>query len=172
MVILTYNNVTYECSVALKGADYIHLLNDAGIMTAAFDGVVDFSAFKLVEGTYTEPLSDDDCHVAVFREDGTLAKGGHRCRDIMPNRVTVLPESGVALADNTLYIIPKGKPVGVHTFTPPSNGWCHGTFYTGATPVISFSNSSFMGALPDFEADCMYEFDVLNGVWAFAEVIE
>ena len=82
MATVTYNGESYSCATAIKGDDYIHLLNDAGIMCAAFDGITDFSLFEITDGAWTDPKSHNDCHVAVIREDGTIAAGGHTCRDI------------------------------------------------------------------------------------------
>lgn len=82
MATVTYLGESYECSVALKGANYIHLLDAKGYLTAAFDGVSDFSGFTISGGNWTTPASDDNCHLAVIREDGTIGKGSHKCSDI------------------------------------------------------------------------------------------
>lgn len=79
---LVYLEQTYDCATAIKGDDYIHLLDDNGCMVASFDGITDFSEFTLQNGTYTSPTADHDCYVAVMRDDGTLGKGGHTCADI------------------------------------------------------------------------------------------
>lgn len=82
MASLTYLGDSYECSKAIKGADYIHLLDEHGNMVASFDGISDFSGFALSGCDYTVPTTDDNCFVAVVREDGTIGKGSHRCSDI------------------------------------------------------------------------------------------
>lgn len=82
MATVYYLNESYECSVALKGANYLHLLDANGRMIAAFDGVSDFSGFTISGGSWTVPASDDDCYLAVIREDGTIGKGSHRCSDV------------------------------------------------------------------------------------------
>ena len=82
MATVTYINENYECSVALKGANYIHLLDEGGYLIAAFDGITDFSGFMISGDSWTTPASDDDCHIAVIREDGTIGKGSHRCSDV------------------------------------------------------------------------------------------
>lgn len=171
MAILTYLNTEYVCDTAIKGTDYIHLVDAEGCMIAAFDGITDFSAFSISDGDFTDAMDHNDCYVAVIREDGTVAKGGHKCRDIAPVQVAELPESGTALADDALYVIPAEAPVDTYVFAPPASGWCHGTFYTGTAPAITFASGSFLGEAPDFEASKLYEFDVMNGVWAFAEVV-
>lgn len=82
MATVTYLGESYECSVALKGANYIHLLDANGGMIASFDGITDFSGFAISGGSWTVPASDDDCYLAVIREDGTIGKGGHKCSDV------------------------------------------------------------------------------------------
>lgn len=84
MPTLKYLGGTFECAVAIKGNDYIHLLDESGIMVAAFDNIKDFSQFTLTNGGYTSPTADHDCYLAVIRDDGTIAKGGHKCSDVLP----------------------------------------------------------------------------------------
>lgn len=79
-----------------------------------------------------------------------------------------LPTTGTALTPNTMYMI--STSVGTYSFTPPATGWAHGFFETGATVDISFSGSA-IGKIPVFKPNTKYEFDVLNGTWAFAEVL-
>ena len=87
---------------------------------------------------------------------------------VKPNTATALPDSGTALTANTIYAV--ADAVGTYAFTPPSSGWAHGTFTTGASVSVSFSGT-FMGTAPTIEASKTYEFDVLNGVWAVQEVV-
>lgn len=82
MASLTYLGMTYDCVTAIKGADYIHLLDADGNMVVSFDGISDFSGFTLSGCEYTEPAADEDCFVAIVREDGTIGKGSHKCSDI------------------------------------------------------------------------------------------
>ena len=82
MATVTYLGESYECSVALKGANYIHLLDVNGRMIAAFDGVSNFSGFSISGGNWTVPAPDDNCYLAVIREDGTIGKGSHKCSDV------------------------------------------------------------------------------------------
>ena len=84
-----------------------------------------------------------------------------------PITTTILPDSGTALANNTIYNV----AVRTYTFTPPTTGWAHGKFTTASSSVsVSFSGT-FMGAAPTIEASKTYEFDVLDGVWAIQEVV-
>ena len=82
MATVIYLNETYECAVAFKGADYIHLVDATGEMVASFDGITNFSGFIISNGSWTTPKTDDDCYLAVIREDGTIGKGGHKCSDV------------------------------------------------------------------------------------------
>ena len=85
-----------------------------------------------------------------------------------PITTTILPDSGTALANNTIYNV--AVTVNTYAFTPPSTGWAHGKFTTGTNVSVSFSGT-FMGAAPTIEASKTYEFDVFNGVWAVQEVV-
>lgn len=85
-----------------------------------------------------------------------------------PITTTILPDSGTALANNTIYNV--AVTVGIYAFTPPAIGWAHGKFTTGTNVSVSFSGT-FMGAAPTIEASKTYEFDVFNGVWAVQEVV-
>ena len=89
MPTLVYLEQSYDCTTAIKGDDYIRLLDDSGCLVASFDGISDFSAFTLRNGSYTSPTPDHDCYVAVIRDDGTFGKGGHRCSEIVPKSVAV-----------------------------------------------------------------------------------
>lgn len=82
MATVTYLGENYSCSVALKGENYIHLLDSGGYLIAAFDGITNFSGFTISSGSWTTPASDDHCYLAVIREDGTIGKGSHRCSDV------------------------------------------------------------------------------------------
>lgn len=82
MPTLKYLDEVFDCATAIKGADYIHLLDDNGVMVAAFDAITDFSAFALENGSYVSPTADHSCKVAVIRDDGTIGVGGHTCEDI------------------------------------------------------------------------------------------
>lgn len=83
MATVTFLGESYECATALKGADYIHLLDANGDMTAAFDGVTDFSLFGISGGSFTTPTAESDCYLAVVKDDGTTGKGGHKCCDLV-----------------------------------------------------------------------------------------
>lgn len=82
MATVSYQDITIECATALKGIDFVHLLDESGTMIAAFDGVSDFSGFSITGGSWVTPADPHECYVAVLREDGSIAAGGHRCCDL------------------------------------------------------------------------------------------
>lgn len=82
MAVVTFLNNSIECATALKGNDYIHLLDADGVMIAAIDGITDFTGFAISGGKWTTPTAEHNCYLAVLRDDGTIGKGGHRCCDL------------------------------------------------------------------------------------------
>ena len=85
-----------------------------------------------------------------------------------PITTTILPDSGTALANNTIYNV--AVAVRTYAFTPPATGWAHGKFTTGTSVSVSFAGT-FLGTAPTIEASKTYEFDVYNGVWVVQEVV-
>lgn len=88
------------------------------------------------------------------------------------NELTQLPESGTALTENRIYNIPMSSPIGNYTFIAPANGgWAHGIFKTAGSGTRSFdSGAKFIGGDKPTKANTVYEFDVIDNIWAFAEV--
>jgi hypothetical protein len=97
MATVTHMGVEYLCAKALKGPDYVHLLNEHEKMIVAFDGVSDFSGFSITDGDWITPTPDNECYLAVVKDDGTVGKGDHRCSDI-PTKLTSL--SDVVVCDS------------------------------------------------------------------------
>lgn len=91
MAVVTHLGVEYPCSKALKGEDYVRLLGADGAMIVAFNGVTDFTAFSITGGTWSTPTADNNCYLAVVKDDGTIGKGDHRCSDI-PMKLASLPD--------------------------------------------------------------------------------
>ena len=89
MATVTHMNVDYICATAIKGDDYVHLLNEDGEMTVAFDGITNFSDFSIKNGKWTTPTPEEDCYVAVVKDDGEMGKGNHICSDIRTGIVSV-----------------------------------------------------------------------------------
>ena len=83
MAIVKHFDKEYSCTTAIKGNDYVHLLNENGKMIVAFDGVSDFSSFSITDGSWATPTPENNCYVAVIKDDGTIGKGGHRCCDVV-----------------------------------------------------------------------------------------
>lgn len=96
MPTLVYKEKSFDCATAIKGNDYIRLLDTNDCLVASFDGISDFSAFTLSGGEYTEPTPAHDCYLAVIRDDGTFARGGHRCSDIVPRSKLVTVPIGTS----------------------------------------------------------------------------
>ena len=99
MPTVTYNSETFTCTTALKGADFIHLLDASGNMITAFDGVADFSGFYISDGDWTSPTSVDLCSVAVIEDDGTVGESSFALNDFL-TKGSVTPASiGAAALD-------------------------------------------------------------------------
>ena len=113
---VTYLGTTYPCAKALKGDDYIHLLDSNGVLIVAFDGIKDFSGFT-IDTDWTAPTPNNECYIAVIGDDGVVRKGGHRCCDIpfadveeidideLPTKdsTNLVTSGGVYAAFNALY---------------------------------------------------------------------
>lgn len=82
MAVVNHLGVEYPCSTALKGTDYVRLLNADGKMIVAFEGVTNFSAFTITDGDWVAPTAAEDCYLAIIQGDGTVGKGTHRCCDL------------------------------------------------------------------------------------------
>lgn len=97
MISVTYNGQSYECTTALKGTDYIHLLDASGNMITAFDGVTDFTGFSITGGSWTTPKDVSQCYLAVIGDDGVIRKGRHKDFETAPriSNITLLAASWV-----------------------------------------------------------------------------
>ena len=96
MPTLEYLGESYTCATAIKGDNYIRLLDEKGCMIASFEEISDFSGFKITNGGYTSPTMDHHCYLAVIRDDGTIGKGGHKCSDIP----TTIDDIGAAASNH------------------------------------------------------------------------
>lgn len=110
MATVTYCNRSFECETAIKGEDYVHLLDADGVMFVAFDGVTDFSGFAITGGAWKTPTADHNCRLAVIKDDGTIGKGNHKCSDI-PTKlgdlkdVVICTETPTDLVEGRWYLI-------------------------------------------------------------------
>ena len=82
MPTLKYLGGSYRCATAIKGADYIRLLDENGMTVAAFDHIIDFSGFTLENGSYTAPTAVQERPVAVVRDDGAVGRSERRLCDL------------------------------------------------------------------------------------------
>ena len=106
MATVTYMGQSFPCAKAIKGTNYIHLVDENGVMIGAFDGVADFSKFSISGGSWAAPAAISKNGVAVVKEDGTTCTCGvplekfHRsdAATILTSGIhygTELPTSGV-----------------------------------------------------------------------------
>lgn len=82
MITVSYCGTTIECTTAMKGDTFIHLLNENDKPIAIFKGITDFSAFTISGGSWTAAESVDDCYLVVMRRDGSLAKCSKKFCDV------------------------------------------------------------------------------------------
>ena len=145
MATVTYNNESFTCTTALKGTDYIHLLDSSGAMIVAFDGITDFTGFTISGGSWTTPTSADSCCFAVIEDDGTIGKSSHKHSDYL---------TGIANGSVTTAKIKDGAvtPAKLSTAIPIENGG------TGATDrKTAFTNMVYLGGNPVTEATDTYD---------------
>ena len=130
MPTLKYQGVSYDCATAIKGPDYIHLLDKNGVMVAAFDNITNFSSFTLENGSYTSPTADNNCYLAVIRDDGTFGKGDHKCSDIPQTASDVgAAPAGFGLGATAKLISNTNL---IDTLKTAKTGWYRGTKVTNA----------------------------------------
>lgn len=79
---VTYCNMTFNCSKAVRGSDYIHLLDANNSVIAAFEGVSNFNMFSISGGSWTTAASNDASFIAVVGEDGVIRKASKKVSDI------------------------------------------------------------------------------------------
>ena len=156
MPTLTYLGDEYSCATAIKGADYIHLLNEAGVMIAAFDEIKDFSGFKLTNGSYTSPVADHDCYLVVLRDDGTIGRGGHKCSDIPQTAADVgavkvytgLSELGLTESTVTMNSILAKMTVPSRLMVYSSGSWASGVVpETNGILIVEKSHNARVSAI-------------------------
>lgn len=139
-------------------------INDIGLLKGTGEGIV--TAAK-AEVDYVTP-NNVSTAVSGHNSNASAHSAQFDKKQNIPTQLTALPDSGTALADNTIYNV--AVTVGTYAFTPPATGWAHGMFTTDSSVSVSFSGT-FVGAAPTVEASKAYEFDVFDGVWAVQEVV-
>lgn len=88
MAIVVFNGKSYECSRAVKGVNYIKLYDDNNKPIIAFQGISDFSAFTLQEGTWEKSVCTD-----IVGANSTLANNNIQLTIIGPAVI----ETGLAI---------------------------------------------------------------------------
>lgn len=101
MATVTFNNESFTCTTALKGTDYIHLLDSKGAMMVAFDGITDFSGYSITGGSWTTPTPPDECYFAVVEDDGSVTKSSYRRSDFV-TEIANGAVTGAKLADGAV----------------------------------------------------------------------
>lgn len=82
MVLVTHNQTTYECMSAIKGSNYVHLLDANSNLIVAFDGVIDFSDFTIYGGDWSAPTATNSGFIATIGDDKVIRASGRRGSDI------------------------------------------------------------------------------------------
>ena len=132
MPILKYLGDSYDCATAIKGPDYIHLLDKNGVMVAAFDNITNFSGFTIENGGYTSPTADNNCYLTVTRDDGSFGKGDHKCSDI---------SAALEAANNAAPALERAKFLQGPAASVSSKGWYRiATMYTLDSALICIGN--------------------------------
>lgn len=140
MTTVTHMGVDYVCAAAIKGDDYIHLLNEDGEMTVAFDGISDFKDFSITDGEWVTPTPEEDCYVAVVKDDQTMGKGGHKCSDLLTKSDTATSSEKLATARTVCTDLASASAVpfdGTENITP------------GVTGTLPIANGGTGGATPE-----------------------
>lgn len=101
MITINFCNMTFTCEKAIKGSDYVHLVDADGNLTACFDGVTDFSQFTISGGSWTTAPSNDNCELAVVGADGVIRKSTKKASDIASM------QTDVSSIKNTIAALPK-----------------------------------------------------------------
>ena len=98
MITVTHCKVQYTCSKAIKGPDYIHLVDANSNLLTAFDGVTDFSGFAISGGSWSSPQQLCDRKFALVHEDGSVHPSDFPVNgvvtDSIPFNGTILLTSG------------------------------------------------------------------------------
>ena len=68
---VTFAGMTYACTKAIKGYNYIELQDDSGRMICRFDDITNFSAFSITDGEWSDPPAVQ----SVMATDAVLTGG-------------------------------------------------------------------------------------------------
>ena len=102
MATLKFNGSSYTVDHAVKGSNYIHGYDSAGIKIVGFEGVVDFSPFQY-DAQYLSPESclEDPNNSVKFHDNRLMRPNGQTVSTSFYTEVTV-PNTGWTRA-NTAY---------------------------------------------------------------------
>ena len=152
MANVSFNGQTFNCTTAIKGADYIHLLDADGLMIAAFDGVTNFSAFSISFGSWKTPTPENECYMAVVKDDGTIGKGGHRCNEVL----TEVPDGAVTAAKIASGAVTEAKIGGSAVTTEKiKDGAVTPAKLSTAIPITSGGTNATTRRLAAFNITCI-----------------
>ena len=105
MPTVTFGSTTYECAVALKGDNYIHLLDANDNLITTFGGITNFDAFSILDGDWTTPTPVDENHIAVMGEDGCIRKSTRSLAQVPSITVgSTAPAEVTGLSEGDIYI--------------------------------------------------------------------
>lgn len=113
MITINFCNMTFTCEKAIKGSDYVHLVDANGNLTACFEGVTDFGQFTISGGSWTTAPSNDNCELAVVGADGVIRKSTKKASDIL--------NSIEALANRNWKLLYTGNAAPGGTITVPGS---------------------------------------------------
>lgn len=140
MITINFCNMTFTCEKAIKGSDYVHLVDADGNLIACFEGVTDFGQFTISGGSWTMAPSNDSCEIAVVGADGVIRKSTKKAANItalqtkvsnLESTIAALPErwnllwEGAA-SEGTTISIPDADKYNVFAITyDPGSGNYH-----------------------------------------------
>lgn len=123
MITVTFCNMTFTCDKAIKGSDYIHLVDADGKLTACFEGVSDFNKFAITGGFWTAAPSNDDCELAVVGAGGVIRKSTKKASDIasLQTDVSGIKNTIAALANRNWKLLYTGNAAPGDTIAVPGS---------------------------------------------------
>lgn len=123
MITINFCNMTFTCDKAIKGSDYVHLVDADGNLTACFEGVTDFGQFTISGGSWTTAPSNDSCELAVVGADGVIRKSTKKASDIasLQTDVSSIKNTIEALTNRNWKLLYTGNAAPGDTITVPGS---------------------------------------------------
>lgn len=94
MATVKYGDISISGAVAVKGSNYIHVLDSKGYIVGSIEGITSFDGISISDGSWASPTAASNCYVAVVMSDGTVAKGNVKNCDILTNTKAITLKSG------------------------------------------------------------------------------